>query len=354
MASGRFFSGSREIRKDSIAREIMMIERQKKGKLSSQERFKLIMKRRMEQSRKKVENDRQAPMSKKAKQALEQIAKKKAAKEAKIMRQSVIVEKKILGNGMVHKNGKIMDIQGNHVGTINLKNGRMATVNGVGLGKYKPKSRQVQHTIMDAINKYSPYYVNLRKMQALQAAGIDPVTGRPLHQEALDVHGNSLSAMHGGNYQSMGSAMFMAQQQQQQQNHGGGGGGDYTDVTTGTRQAMNATAWGVMSDNVWGTFSDNVWGTTGENVWGTASTDVWGGVGGNPWGYKTQRVWGTGTGVNHIKQLTNMLRKLFGRPNKQTVKAFKAFRKAGGVSSARQASAPARAPVSTPAPRGRR
>ncbi|NBO18392.1 MAG: hypothetical protein EBV03_04030 [Proteobacteria bacterium] len=352
MVGTRFFNGSRDVNKDSLAREILKIEKQKGGKLSSQERFKLIMQRKMAESKKVAENKNQRHMSKKAQDALKQVAMKKAAKEQKIMRQSVIVQKKIFNNGMVQKNGKIMDIAGNQIGQINKKNGKMSTVGGAGIGTYKANSRSVNAAIMGAIDKYSPYYINLRKMQAMQAQGLDPKTGLPLNQEAMNVHGNSMSAMHGGNYQTGMAGQMMMQQLQEKKDQGvhgyiGGGGADYSDVTIHGRMPIAGTAWGAMADNVWGNFSDNVHGTTGDNVWGTNSTDIWGGVGGDPWGGRKVRIWGTGDGVNRMKSVTKMIRKLFGKPSKKTVKAFNAFRKAGGKSGAMSAKAGPRPPVNT-------
>ena len=353
MVGTRFFSGGREGGggKDSLAREILRVEREKGGKLSSQERFKLIMQRKLSESKKVAAQSGQKHMSKKAQEALKQVAMKKAAKEQKVMRQSVIVQKKMLNNGMVQKNGKIMDIAGNQVGQINKKNGKIATVGGMAIGQYKANSRSVNATIMGAIDKYSPYYMNLRKMQQMQAQGLDPKTGLPLNQEAVNVHGNSQSAMLGGNYQSGMAGQMMMQQMQEKKDQGvhgyiGGGGADYSDVTIHGRMPIAGTAWGAMADNVWGNFSDNVHGTTGDNVWGTNSTDIWGGVGGDPWGGRKVRIWGTGDGKNHIKALTNMIRKLFGKPNKKTLKAFNAFRKAGGKGPS-ASRAPTRAPVNT-------
>lgn len=358
MVGVRFFSGGREGggNKDSLAREILKIEKQKGGKLSSQERFKLIMQRKMAESKKVASQNGQKHMSKKAQEALKQVAMKKAAKEQKIMRQSVIVQKKMFNNGMVQKNGKIMDIAGNQIGQINKKNGKMTSVGGAAIGQYKANSRSVNAAIMGAIDKYSPYYINLRKMQQMQAQGLDPKTGLPLNQDVMDVHGNRMNAqaaMHGGNYQAgMASAMMMQQMEAKLDKgvHGyvGGGGAESTDDTIHGRMPVTGTAWGAMSNNVWGTFSDNVHGTSGDNVWGTFSTDIWGGVGGDPWGGRKVRIWGTGDGVNHIKKLTNAIRKLFGRPNKATLKAFNAFRKAGGRSGAMSAKAGPRAPVNTP------
>jgi hypothetical protein len=237
---------------------------------------------------------------------------------------------------------------------------------GTALGQYKPKSQFVNGVLVDAINKYSPYYINLRKMQAMQAAGLDPLTGQPLNQNTINVHGNSsnsAAAMHGGNYQPMGSMYF--HNEPPPSNHFLAADAEpfssYGNSGTGPRQTIGGTAWGARSDNVWGTFTDNIWGTSADTVWGTNTSDVWGGVGGNPWGHgKSVQFWGTGNGVNYLKGFTNMIRKLFGRPHRETLNAFKAARAGNGSGSsttrtANNNRAPARAPASAPtAPTGGR
>jgi len=334
MSGIRFFSGSRELGKQSIAKDILKLEMEKGGRLTSQERFKLIMDKKLKASKKTVGQKNGRQMSKNAENALKEIAAKKATKEAKMMRQSVIVEKKIFNNGTVQRNGKIFDVAGNQVAKINKKTGKMATTGGTALGQYKPGNGRVNAAIMDAINKHSPYYMNLRKMQAMQAAGIDPRTGRPLNEDVINVHGNSSAAMHGGNYQSAAGAMFMAQ-------HGGGGAGNpnyfpeardtHFDSLDGPKN-VSATTGGAMSNNVWGTMGDNVWGTSGDNVWGSNNADIWGTIGFRAMG-RSMNVFGTGNGVNHLKPVINMLRKLFARPHKNTVAAFKKSRQGGGASS---------------------
>ncbi|MBY0408433.1 MAG: hypothetical protein K2Q01_12145, partial [Rickettsiales bacterium] len=254
-----------------MAREILKLEMEKGGKLSNQERFKLIMDHKMKASKKSVgtKNGGRA-MSKKAETALKQIAQKKAAKEAKALRQSVIVQRKVLSNGVLQKNGKFFDVAGNQIGKVNLKTGKIATNNGMNLGQYKNKSNRTQAAIMDAINKYSPYYINLRKMQQMQAQGLDPKTGQPLNQDAINVHGNrSSAAMHGAGYQAMGSAMFnMSHGAGDNPNHFAPDKPMFFDGVDGPR-SVSSTAWGAMSNNVWGTMGENVWGTSGDNVWGS-------------------------------------------------------------------------------------
>ena len=357
MVNTRFFSGARD-RSDekSIAAQIMRLEFEKKGKLEPTERFKMIMKLKMDAAKKQYNEQKAAgrPMSARAEKALKDMAAKKAAKQAKKMRQMVIVQPQKYHNGQLNRKGKVFDIAGNVVAKVNTKNGKMSTMMGLGLGKYKPKSQYVNLVLTNAINQYSPYYINLRKLQAMQAAGINPVTGQPLNQSTINVHGNSNMAMHGGGYVPPSA-------------YDGGGGNapsasfenSYGEAATGPRQNIGATAWGAMSDNVWGTFADNAWGTSADTVWGTNMSDVWGGIGGNPYGAgaKTVQVWGTGSGKNYIKAATNAIRKLFGSPTKENIKALNAFRQSRSASPARVGSvtrtATEHAPVrsSTPAPR---
>lgn len=365
MGTIRFFSGGRDSGQRSIASEILKLEVQKRGKLPASERFKLIMQRKMAESQKKLDeknaakNKGKRQMSKKAENALKEIAARKAAKESKRVRQMVVVEKKIYHNGRITAKGAVYDIAGNKVAQVSTKNGKMQTMLGTALGQYKPKSQFVNGVLVDAINKYSPYYINLRKMQAMQAAGLDPVTGQPVNQNTINVHGNSNAAMHGGNYQPMGSMYF--HNEPPPSNHFLPAENEpfstYGTTSGGPRQAVGGTAWGARSDNVWGTFTDNIWGTSADTVWGTNTSDVWGGVGGNPWGHgKSVQFWGTGNGVNYLKSVTNLIRKFFGRPHKETVNAFKAARQTRTATTRTTTQrAPARAPTPAPtAPTGRR
>jgi hypothetical protein len=361
MSGVRFFSGSRDLNKGSVAREILKLEMEKGGKLTSQERFKLIMRRKMAESKKTVSNGNKngRKMSAKAENALKQVAAKKAAKEQKILRQSVIVDKKIFANGMVTKAGKVFDTAGNQIAVINKKNGKMSTNGGTALGMYKNKDRRTQAILVDAINKHSPYFMNLRKMQAMQAAGLDPKTGRPLNEDVINVHGSRggpSAAMLGGDYRSTASMYFDMGNGGQSANHFAADKPMFFEGVDGPRTISN-TAWGAMSNNVWGTFGENVWGGSGDNVWGTHNSDIFGNAGFALWGNKGPNIWGTGNGVNHLKSVGNMLRKLFGRVNKKTVANFRQSRQGAaagprsGASAARSVKAPVRGPSG---PTGRR
>lgn len=305
-----------------------MLERKIKGRLPPDERMKLMLKMRMDkhnQERKRVTSTR--VLSARAQEAVDQMEKKKKAKERKILEQMVVVKAQNFTNGRIGKDGKVYDIMGNLIASVNKKNGRISTGGGMGLGRYKAKSYMTSVTLMNAINQYSPYFIQQRKIQAMIAAGIDPQTGRPLNEAVIDVHGQSYTHSGGGAAAAMLGAGYAAQRPQAEEvgYHNGFG-----ESAAGPRQNVGATAWGAMSDNVHGTFSDNVWGTSADNVWGMSSSDVWGGVGGSPFGQggKQVQIWGTGNGHNYLKGISTFLRKLFGIPNKKTVQAFQAHRQA--------------------------
>jgi hypothetical protein len=283
---------------------------------------------------------------------------KKAAKDQKALRRMVIVQPKTFTNGRLTKKGDIYDIAGNKVGKVNTKDGRMATYLGTFLGYYKPKSHRTISLIQGAIDQHSPYFINLRKMQAMQAAGLDPRTGQPLNPDTSNVYGatansmgstlygggystsangvtgspndNALYAMHGGLYRPQGSARFQAQQAAAGDNdlYGDGANG----ITRGS--AIGASVHGATSNNVWGNYADNAWGTSFDNVHGSNNQDVWGQATGNPYGSfgKTIQVWGTGNGTNYLSALITKLSQLFGLNSKRTRLQVKAARASAGPS----------------------
>lgn len=366
MPGVRFFSGGRELGKQkTIAQEIMYLEVQKKGKLDSQERFKFIMKRKLEESRKKVELAKQSkggrPMSQKAEKALKDIAAKKAAKEQKALRRMVIIQPRTFTNGRLNKKGGIYDIAGNKVGQVNSKDGKIATYLGTHLGYYKPKSHHTTALIQGAIDQWSPYYINMRKMQALQAAGIDPLTGQPLNPMNTNVYGptnsdggtvygprNAQAAMLGAGYQSMGAALYNNTQYRNPEAEN-----VYGAEIAAPASTIAGTVHGAASNNVWGNFADNAWGTSFDNVWGGNNSDVWGGLGGNPYGSfgKAVQLWGTGNGVNHIKALITKLSQLFGLNTKATRKQLATMRgtaKGVGTTGPRRSSSSSSRPAAGP------
>lgn len=318
MANVRYFSGLRDGGKMGVASEIMRLEILKKGKLPTEERYRKILKKKFQEHKKKTLADKlnqpiipgigkqTFSMSKRAEQALKQIAERKAKKEAKAMRQMVIVEARRFPNGNITAKGKIYDVAGNLVAEVNRKNGRMSTMSGWGLGKYKPKSYFTNITIQTAIDQYSPYYINLRKQQMQQQQGI----------AQFGVHGapdiNTMNV-----WGAASEAPINA----------------YGSDIAGPRQNIGVTAWGARSDNVWGTYTDNIWGKSLDNVWGTNSTDVWGGIGvGGLWGGKGLHIWGTGSGRNYLRGFTNAIAGFFGFSSKDSRNKLKALNKAAAGS----------------------
>lgn len=293
----------------------MRLEIEKKGKLPPGERYKMLLKKKLAANKEKAMFNQPGGrmMSKRAEQALKEIAAKKAAKEAKALRRMVIVQPKIYHNGKVNQKGNILDIEGNIVGKIDTKTGKM-TASGSNLGKYKPGSSRTHQAIMGAIDKYSPYYIKQRKLQ--EAAALATIYGQ---QETVNLFGVA-EGRHDDHHKPEKMNLF-----------GDTGGKDRTNV--------GITAWGAMADNPWGVFADNAWGTMSDNVWGTASSNIWGGIGGSPFG-KGVQFWGTGNGKNYLQSLTNIIKAYFGIRSKSGKEAFKAVvqaRSSGGNSAGRSA-----------------
>lgn len=233
MSTIRFFSGARETgTKHSIAGSLVRLEFQKRGKLTSPQRYSYIFKKRMEEKRqnavKKFQGGFKLPgslkearkMSKRAEAALKEIAAKKAAKQAKAERKMVIIQPRTFPNGKLERSGKVFDIAGNIVAKVDPKTGKMTTLNGWSLGHYKPKSFMTDRALQEAIDKHSPHFINLRKQKMLLASG----------QQPYGVHGPAGAIVH--------------------------------------TPSGNTNAWGAKSGNIWGSHSNNIWGTDGDNVWG--------------------------------------------------------------------------------------
>jgi len=307
----RYFSGGRSNNgKRSPASELMRIEIQKKGKMPAVDRYKFLLKQKLAEDRKaamggkthtfSLPGAKQATrkMSVRAENALKQIAMKKAAQQAKIMRQMVIVQPKVYHNGRVTQKGGIYDVAGNKVGKINTKNGKIAFFGGFAGGKYKPRSLATELFIRDSIDKYSPYYINLRKMQAMQN-GWNPETG----QFGIDPN----APLYDHKPQNAQASMHAVPQLQ------GNVHGTHEDGHMSAGAQAGVTSWGVVSNNVWGTYNDNVWGTMVDNVWGGAESNVWGGIGGSTLGaWKGVHVWGTGNGKNYLRGITKFLSAFLG------------------------------------------
>jgi hypothetical protein len=337
MSTIRFFSGSRELRKGGIASEQMRFEIQKKGKLPAGERYKRMLKKKLEENKQKVYGGQGQgfslsqpivrKMSKRTENTLKEIAARKAAKEAKAMRKMVVVTPRVYPNGRITQKGQIYDMVGNSVARVNTKNGKIQTQWGTYIGKYKPKSYFTDINIQNAINLHSPYFIQQRR---LQQQGVNPVLvhGPMGAAETVNIYGK----------QSQEAAPLTYEN-------------TYGSNPIGPRQNIGVTAWGAASDNVWGTFADNAWGQSADNVWGTNSSDVWGGIGpGNLWGMRGPHIWGTGSGKNYIKGISNAIAALFGfstKKNRESLATYRASRGSGG--GARTAAPATRAP-SAPAP----
>lgn len=346
MSTIRHFTGSRETGKQSIAKEILLIEMQKKGKLPAEMRYKMIFKRRMQEAREKAAHEygkknsanpsgsmvATRKQSTRAEQALREMAMKKAAKEQKKLRKMVIVQPQNFSNGSINKKGQIFDIAGNMIGQVNTKNGNITASNGWGIGKYKAKSYMTKLQIEQAINKYSPHFIKMRQMAAQQMA-MGGVHGGYTDPNVMNVHGVSAAGamLGGGMYGNLDAG------------DRGVFGRDENAMTGATGSNGAVTSWGAMSNNAWGTFSGNVHGTMADNVHGTVNSDVWGGVSGNSlWGGRGVRMYGTGSGVNHLTALTKFVLGLFGYQSKSAREAVRQQRalRAASAASARPASAP--------------
>jgi hypothetical protein len=276
-------------------------------------------------------------MSARAEQALKEIAMKKARKLAKEERKMVIVEARNFHNGHITKKGEVYDIAGNMVARVNIKNGSVVSNSGWGIGRYKPKSMMTNLMLQEAINKYSPYFINQRRLQMLQAQQQDFGVHGVMSPDVINVHGAMPASALTNNPYGAGAFGGTHEELELAARYG-------TDIQ-GPRQNVGVTAWGVMSNNVHGTFADTTWGATGDNVWGTYNTDVWGGAGaGSLWGNKGVRIWGTGSGTNYIKPITNFLKGLFAgmfgitsRRNREALRQMNAIAQAQRNSAAAQA-----------------
>ncbi len=337
MSTTRYFSGSREGGKRSVASDLKRIEIQKGGKFSATDRyqhmlkatknlkrmqdlkgekednsarFKRLLNEKLEQNKKAASQgsgkgglmqskykSQTGGMSVSAQNALKQMAMKKAAKEAKALRRMVLITPKRFHNGRITEKGKIFDVADNYIGKVHKKDGRITTVMGGTVGKYKPKSYFNNILLQDTINKYSPYFINLRKMQAMQqgAAAMNMHGGGtawgPPPEVAINLYGYDTSPR-----ENLGAGMSMW--------------GDESAVRQG---AAGTNAWGMASNNVWGTFSDNVWGTNADNVWGGTNNNIWGDIGApSLWGQRGPNIWGTGNGKNYLQGVTRFIMGILG------------------------------------------
>ncbi len=350
MVAPRHFGGSRSGGRIGAASQMMRLEILKKGKLPPAERYKRIMKKKLEENKEKAlgsaykkpfslsDKINIKKLSPRAEQAMKEIAMRKARKLAKAERKMVIVQPRHFHNGSINKKGEIFDIAGNIIGKVNTKNGVISTNSGWGIGKYKPKSMMTDNLIIDAINKHSPYFIQQRRLQMLQAQGVmEYGVHGGVNGDVINVHG------------ATPAQIYAASMMHQDNNF------DDTSSTLSAlpRQNIGVTSWGVMSNNVHGTFADNAWGTAGDNVWGTYNTDVWGGAGGGLWSSGV-KLWGTGNGTNYLKPITNAIRGFFAavfgitsRRNRESLRQMNAlasaYRNSANAASGQAGGAPSQA-----------
>lgn len=296
----RFYSGARDTSSSAgQASKMKKLEIQKGGKLpiTSAQRYKMMMEAKLEDARKQSRSKNKSvftppgakpvtsALSHKAEQALKEIAQRKAAKKEKELRRMVPIVPCNYQDGRLDAKGRIWDVANNQVLKINHKTGKVSTMGGWTIVKYKPKSLMNRLAISEAIKKHSPYHIKLRQMQMLQ------------EQERLRMI-------------QMEGQMGLAAQQTLAQLYGGGAQDPNNpeaqhQLDMYQRLGANANAWGVTSGNVHGTFAENVHGGFADNVWGSASTNVWGGIGGG-WRRGTGlRVWGSGSASqkNYLKPI---------------------------------------------------
>lgn len=305
----RVFTGARDNPSGmykSMARELRKIELRKGGKLplTPTMRYKMIMARKIDEHHKKTGMNAYTSfslpgakksdykMSKRAEMALKELAKKKATKEAKELRQMVVIKPRWYGNvGYINDKGKVFDQASNLTLKVDPRNGKIKSLSGWTVGKYKPNSGWHDGWMQTWIKKYSPYHIRLQQLELQrQIAAMygqqngavtvhGPMIDPALLAQMVDGHGNRpiMTDAHGNLIAPHGETA-------------------HPEITGRTN--LGVTAWGVTSNNVWGTYGDNVWGGFAENAWGTTYNNVWGGIGdpGNMWNRPGRRIWGSGRG----------------------------------------------------------
>src|SRR5579883_31085 len=175
MSATRFFSGARSSGTSlasTLTRKIRVQEMRKGGKLnySSTEKYKMLLSMKMDAHRTRTQTSAyttfvlkgaqttKQKMSKRTELVLKEVAAKKAAKEAKALRQRVVIKPRWYSNvGYINKQGIVYDNMHNITLRVNIKNGRVKAVNGWAVGKYKPDSMWHDSWMMQWIKKYSPY-----------------------------------------------------------------------------------------------------------------------------------------------------------------------------------------------------
>ncbi len=260
--------------------------------MSSNERYKHIMTKKIAEFQQKSRtNTRQGfELSTRARQALEDIAKRKAMKEEKAMRQMVVIKPRNYGElGNLDAKGRVYDQAGNIVLKINRKNGKINTMGGMTIGKYRAKRMGTHGLIKDGIVKFSPYHIKLRQMMAQQqlqqmynANGYNPSTAASVYgygdedASAVNIYGKNSTG-----YEAESVSPVYGRSPHQR-------GG-----------SVGVNGWGVMSNNVLGMFAEDTWGNFRDNVWGGTHNNVWGGLGddGSLWSGNGSGAWGKSRGA---------------------------------------------------------
>lgn len=339
----RLFTGSRPPG-GGEAYKMKRLEIMKGGKLpmTNTERYKHILKKKVQEYNEKSQMNPRAgfilpgakfdpkagpQMSKRAQEAIKQMSQRKAAKEAKMMRRMVPIVPRNYGSyGRLDSKGNVFDEVNNLVLKVDGKKGKVFTMSGWTVGKYRPKGALHEMMMKDAILKNSPYHIKLRQLELqrqveqMYAAGRGELNGPYAPVTLADLNVINVQGHASGDE---GHAHYNGMQ---------------------VRGNLGVGAWGVMSSNVHGTFAENVHGGFADNVWGRASSNIWGGIGdpGNFWSKPGRNIWTSGRGTgqkNYIGMGFSMIAAFFGFGNKKANARARAMMAKAGVSS-RAPSAP--------------
>lgn len=288
----RFYTGARTGGPGGgEAARLKRIEIEKGGKLplSSTDRYKRIMKKKLEASQAEIGASRsnmfQMPgakpverkMSKTTANAMRMIAQRKAMKEEKELRAMVVVQPRTLKSGRIDAKGNVYDLGNNLTLKVNLKTGQIKTHSGWSVGKYNNRNKFSTNGILeDSLKKHGAYFLQQKKLMLLQ------------EQERLA----ALSAGGATVWGAAGGGGGLASEQFMEQHYNGGGayGGGQS---TAHNRGSGVNGWGAMSNSVLGTHAENVHGGMVDNVWGGTDSNIWGGLGGTAWG-DGGGVWGSG------------------------------------------------------------
>ena len=88
----------------------------------------------------KSSDDKPREMSKSFKKLMAIMELKKARKETKKVNDAVVIKSRYFNGGQVDKNGKVLDVNGKIIGTVDLKTGNIKNAWGMTIGKYKDDS----------------------------------------------------------------------------------------------------------------------------------------------------------------------------------------------------------------------